>query len=82
MRFCLFFLLALPIRLVQTAFMLIFLVLIAAVDFGEYVAMNAHVEPKTTKTYRIRYSGREVTEKYVPFELSLQLIEEILNVWK
>ena len=82
MRFCVFFLLALPIRLIQTAFMLIFLALIAATDFCEYVEMNAHVKPKTTKTYRIRYSGREVTEKYVPFELSLQLIEVILNVWR
>lgn len=82
MRFYLFFLLALPIRLIQTAFMLIFLVVIAIPDFCEYVSMNAHVKPRTMKTYRIRYSGREVTEKYFPFELSLQLIEAILDVWR
>lgn len=82
MRFYLFFLLALPIRLIQTVFILLFLALIATTDFCEYVLMNAHVKPKTTKTYYIMYSGRKATEKYVPFELSLQLIEVILNVWR
>lgn len=82
MRFCIFFLLALPIRLMQTAFMLLALVFVAAVDFCEYVEMNAHAQPKTMITYRIRYSGREVAEKYFPFEFSLQLIEEIIDVWR